>query len=247
MVNCPICGKLVKEVYINRHIDSGCESHIEIQEGSNDTGQNGSSQHSSNVSSFFTTPSQRRVQGPAKPGSIGLTSTSKADVEAGTDQNGIPSLKRSYDSSTLVESEQNATFRQSEDGAPAKKVKASTAFQKAAPLAERMRPQTLDEVYGQQLVGPTGVLRGLIEQDRVPSMILWGAAGTGKTTIARVIANMVGSRFVEINSTSSGVGECKKLFGEVSIKSLQQSEVLNEHLGKGRAWIDWPKDHHILR
>lgn len=58
------------------------------------------------------------------------------------------------------------------------------------------------------------MLRSLIEQDRVPSMILWGGAGTGKTTIARVISQMVGSRFVEINSTSSGVGECKKIFAE---------------------------------
>lgn len=77
-----------------------------------------------------------------------------------------------------------------------------------------MRPTTLDEVCGQDLVGPDGVLRGLIETDRVPSMILWGGAGTGKTTIARVVAHMVGSRFVEINSTSSGVAECKKLFAE---------------------------------
>ena len=77
-----------------------------------------------------------------------------------------------------------------------------------------MRPRTLDEVCGQDLVGPTGVLRGLIESDRVPSMILWGGPGTGKTTIARVVANMVGSRFNEINSTSSGVAECKKIFAE---------------------------------
>jgi len=87
-------------------------------------------------------------------------------------------------------------------------------FQKAAPLAERMRPRTLDDVYGQELVGPQGVLRSLIEQDRVPSMILWGGPGTGKTTIARCIASMVGSRFIEINSTSTGVAECKKLFSE---------------------------------
>lgn len=77
-----------------------------------------------------------------------------------------------------------------------------------------MRPKNLDEVCGQELVGQDGVLRGLIEQDRVPSMILWGGPGTGKTTIARVIAGMVGSRFVEINSTSSGVAECKKLFAD---------------------------------
>ncbi|EXJ95413.1 ATPase [Capronia coronata CBS 617.96] len=94
------------------------------------------------------------------------------------------------------------------------KTKPPNAFEKVAPLAERMRPKTLDDVCGQDLVGANGVLRGLIEQDRVPSMILWGGAGTGKTTIARVIASMVGSRFVEINSTSSGVAEVKKIFAE---------------------------------
>ncbi|RMZ79885.1 hypothetical protein DV738_g2944, partial [Chaetothyriales sp. CBS 135597] len=88
------------------------------------------------------------------------------------------------------------------------------ALEQAAPLAERVRPKTLDDVCGQELVGPQGVLRGLIESDRVPSMILWGGPGTGKTTIARVIASSVGSRFVEINSTSTGVAECKKIFGE---------------------------------
>lgn len=58
------------------------------------------------------------------------------------------------------------------------------------------------------------MLRGLVEADRVPSMILWGDPGTGKTTIARLIANTADSRFVEINSTSSGVGEVKKLFSD---------------------------------
>jgi putative ATPase len=89
-----------------------------------------------------------------------------------------------------------------------------TRTNKAAPFAERVRPQNLDEVFGQDLVGPNGVLRTLIESDRVPSMILWGGSGTGKTTIARCIANMVGSRFVELNATSTGVVECKKLFQE---------------------------------
>lgn len=77
-----------------------------------------------------------------------------------------------------------------------------------------MRPRELDEICGQDLVGPDGVLRGLIEEGRVPSMILWGAAGCGKTTIARVIANKSKSRFVEISATASGVAECKKIFQE---------------------------------
>ncbi|KAG5920378.1 hypothetical protein E4U42_006210, partial [Claviceps africana] len=91
-----------------------------------------------------------------------------------------------------------------------------TKTQTSAPLAERMRPTTLDDVCGQELVGPRGVLRSLIESDRVPSMILWGASGTGKTTIARCIARMVGGRFIELNATSTGVAECKKLFQEAA-------------------------------
>ena len=106
----------------------------------------------------------------------------------------------------------NATQEQPQS-APAKRVK-TNAIQDAQPLAERMRPRTLDQVQGQDIVGPNGVLRGLIETNRVPSMILWGRPGTGKTTIARVVAQASGSRFVEINSTSTGVAECKKLFQE---------------------------------
>jgi putative ATPase len=101
-----------------------------------------------------------------------------------------------------------------EDVAPASKRAKTKHLETAAPLAERMRPRTLDQVFGQDLVGPNGVLRGLIDQNRVPSMILWGGPGTGKTTIARIIANTVGCRFVEINSTSSGVNECKAIFAQ---------------------------------
>ena len=101
----------------------------------------------------------------------------------------------------------------SNDEPLAKKLK-SSALAKAAPLAERMRPRTLDEIYGQEVIGPDGVLRSLVDSKRVPSIILWGESGTGKTTIARCIAHAVGSRFVEINSTSSGVAECKRIFAE---------------------------------
>ena len=107
---------------------------------------------------------------------------------------------------SLVEAAENAQ--------PATKRAKLNGLQRAQPLAERMRPRSLDEVQGQDLVGTEGVLRGLIESDRVPSMILWGSAGTGKTTIARVVAHMSGARFIEINSTSTGVAECKKFFAE---------------------------------
>ncbi|KAK3683287.1 hypothetical protein B0T22DRAFT_538419 [Podospora appendiculata] len=91
-----------------------------------------------------------------------------------------------------------------------------TKTNRSAPLAERMRPRTLDDVLGQDLVGQNGVLRSLLESDRVPSMILWGGSGTGKTTIARCVAQRTGSRFIELNATSTGVAEVKKLFGEAA-------------------------------
>jgi len=103
------------------------------------------------------------------------------------------------------------------EGLALKRPKTGNPFQKELPLHARMRPRTLDDICGQELVGPKGVLRELIKQDRIPSMVLWGDPGTGKTTIARVIASMVKSRFIEINSTNFGVAECKKIFFEVHI------------------------------
>ncbi|KAI9664346.1 MAG: hypothetical protein M1831_002279 [Alyxoria varia] len=101
---------------------------------------------------------------------------------------------------------------------PPKRTKPTTAnnpLDKAAPLADRMRPRTLSEVHGQPLVAPGGLLHSLTTtSSSIPSMILWGGPGTGKTTIARLIAKTATTRFVEINSTSTGVGECKKLFQE---------------------------------
>src|SRR6187399_1916106 len=84
--------------------------------------------------------------------------------------------------------------------------------QASAPLAERMRPITLDEVIGQQhLLGPGKPLRTSIERDRVPSMILWGPPGVGKTTIAQIIAKMTKSDFVPFSAVTSGIKEIKEV------------------------------------
>lgn len=83
------------------------------------------------------------------------------------------------------------------------------------PLAERLRPKNLDQYIGQQhLVGKGGILRGFIEKDRVPSMILWGPPGVGKTTLCRIIANVSNSRFVELSATANGINDCRKVFEE---------------------------------
>ena len=74
------------------------------------------------------------------------------------------------------------------------------------PLADRMRPRSLDEVLGQDaLLGPSAALRRLVEGGRLPSMILWGPPGSGKTTIGRLLAEAVGAQFAALNSTTDGV------------------------------------------
>jgi putative ATPase len=227
MVACPICNNSVKSKDINNHIDSGCESFIDTGSpplhGNLSQKPITSQKTSLPVSSFFQTPAAKRTLSS-------LNSRDDTKLDQARSPTGNPSpiqRKRSIDDprkDAAIKQEHPAVehandalllnpMGRTEEEPRAKKAKVNP-FQKVAPLAERMRPRTLDDVYGQELVGSQGVLRSLIEQDRVPSMILWGGVGTGKTTIARCIASMVGSRFVEINSTSTGVAECKKLFAE---------------------------------
>src|SRR5919109_3574212 len=79
-----------------------------------------------------------------------------------------------------------------------------------APLAARLRPRTLDEVVGQEhLLGPGKPLRVLIEADRLSSVILWGPPGTGKTTIARVVANTTDREFASLSAVTAGVKDVR--------------------------------------
>jgi putative ATPase len=81
-----------------------------------------------------------------------------------------------------------------------------------APLAIRLRPRTLDEFVGQrQILGESSVLRRAIEDDRVSSMILYGPPGSGKTTLARVIANTTGSAFEELSAVSATVSQVREV------------------------------------
>ncbi len=94
----------------------------------------------------------------------------------------------------------------------AKPVSQSTGPAPQSPLAERMRPQTLDDIVGQKhLLGENGPLRRQISSDHIPSLILWGPPGTGKTTIARVIAHHSKSRFQPISAVLAGVKDLKEV------------------------------------
>jgi putative ATPase len=83
---------------------------------------------------------------------------------------------------------------------------------KNAPLADRLRPESLEEFEGQEeLIGSGKMLRKLIENDEIPSMIFWGPPGSGKTTLARIIAKMTKSEFVQLSATASGLADLRKI------------------------------------
>src|SRR5215831_1852827 len=81
-----------------------------------------------------------------------------------------------------------------------------------APLADRMRPRTLDEIVGQaHLIGPGKLLSETIAGDRVPSMVLWGPPGSGKTTLARVLSRTTKSVFVPFSAVLGGIPELREI------------------------------------
>src|SRR5450755_949849 len=92
-----------------------------------------------------------------------------------------------------------------------------------APLAERLRPESLDQLVGQKhLTGQGSILRTALEQGKMPSMILWGPPGTGKTTIANIIAHTLHSPFYTLSAISSGVKEVREVIEE----ARQQEKVI---------------------
>ena len=86
------------------------------------------------------------------------------------------------------------------------------AMSREAPLAARMRPRTFDEYVGQQhIVGSGKVLRLSIEADSLPSIILWGPPGSGKTTLAHLIANLTQSHFDPVSAVTAGVADLRSV------------------------------------
>ena len=88
---------------------------------------------------------------------------------------------------------------------------------KETPLADRMRPQTLEELVGQKhILGQGSVLRRAIQEDKIQSVIFWGPPGTGKTTLAQIIAKVTGAHFVSFSAVLSGIKEIKEVMSEAA-------------------------------
>jgi putative ATPase len=98
---------------------------------------------------------------------------------------------------------------------------------RARPLADQLRPRSLDEVIGQtHLLGPDGTLRRMIASGRLGSLILWGPPGTGKTTVARLLADQIGYTFEQISAVFSGVADLKKVFEKARFECLSGHRTL---------------------
>ncbi|MEO1748412.1 MAG: AAA family ATPase, partial [Pseudomonadota bacterium] len=95
------------------------------------------------------------------------------------------------------------------------------------PLADRLRPATLSDVVGQDhLVGGNGALTRAIESGTMGSLILWGPPGTGKTTIARLLADRVDIHFEQVSAIFSGVADLKKLFDAARLRRTNGHQTL---------------------
>lgn len=122
------------------------------------------------------------------------------------------------DQSSLFDADDLPPARQSQLKQPARLVEIQNvqpALATGEPLAARMRPRTLDEIVGQEhLLAPGRILRRSIEGDHIPSMILWGPPGSGKTTLADVIARQTHARFVTLSAVVAGVADLRKVVEE---------------------------------
>ncbi|KAG0051844.1 Werner helicase interacting protein 1 [Linnemannia elongata] len=191
LVPCPICGKSIAEWFVNNHLDNECTGMENVAESLSQQ-TSGKRKHADTVDDF------EDIDGAA--------------LFQDNGENYMADMNRrdSYPSSSATSNQQHQQI-----SFQSRKDKVNAAVQRSMPLAERgkSRPVSLDDFIGQkELVGPGGILRALVLQDTVPSIILWGPCGVGKTTLARIIAHTTKAQFKEMGATTHGVADVRKAF-----------------------------------
>ncbi|KAF5861462.1 Werner helicase interacting protein 1 [Aspergillus alliaceus] len=183
MVECPICQKVVLLARVNQHIDSECKAFHEPG------------------------PYDRRCHKLAEPGSLpcktGSTDAVAKGREPSSTHRDIPIQSSIKDNAKRPSSQQQCRTQENHTSKTAV-IQSLVKRRKPdiTPLAESVRPRCFDDIVGQQLlVGPNGTIRKLVQTGNIPNMILWGSSGTGKTTIARIVASTLKRRIYEIDST----------------------------------------------
>ncbi|KAK5823348.1 hypothetical protein F5H01DRAFT_134333 [Linnemannia elongata] len=189
LVPCPICGKSIAEWFVNNHLDNECTGMENVAESLSQQ-TSGKRKHADTVDDFEDIDGAALFQ---DNGENQMTDMNRRD---------------SYPSSSATSNQQHQQI-----SFQSRKDKVNAAVQRSMPLAERARPVSLDDFIGQkELVGPGGILRALVLQDTVPSIILWGPCGVGKTTLARIIAHTTKAQFKEMGATTHGVADVRKAF-----------------------------------
>lgn len=229
MVSCPICARSVNINDINSHLDScnGPEntavSTINLTNKSKRSICQPSNNGTTAIMSLIKNKKQKVNNQEERPDDVieigdeaddedqsekvaNISSTSIGDILSPQ-----PRHKPSKPSASVLAPPATApTFPQ--PSPPQDEFKILKA-QLQTPLAELLRPTTLMDYIGQQhLLGAQGILTSLILSDNVPSLILWGTPGIGKTTLAKIISKYTKARFVEVNATNSGISDLKKIF-----------------------------------
>lgn len=229
MVQCPICAENIGLSEINNHLDE-CE--LRNKNKSKNQNRSISSSNDKLEKSQRQSDSKNEDAPPSKPLSLLLSGNKRQKEKPRTYQyHPTPSSQANQSipsSSPFSQQNVGPPKRERENDIEGRNNSPDTKKAKNAtlenlrltchlPLSERLRPTDVSQYIGQShLVGERGILRGYLKHGRIPSLILWGHPGTGKTTLARILAKAAHLRVIEMSGVMNGVADCKKAFEEAS-------------------------------
>ncbi|KAJ1997073.1 DNA-dependent ATPase mgs1, partial [Coemansia thaxteri] len=219
LVSCPICGESVPEWYMSDHLDRACLSNCDDSSnrvgGDSKQSQPAKAQPRQDVDSASPRSLHRRAPSLLQAKRPRVETRIKEEEEQEEQERVMVIEKPEPMDVSAADSAKDDGLRSTSGvgsvDADAEKRRRNSQL----PLAERLRPQTLDGFVGQQdLVGPSGILRSLIERDQIPCMIFWGGPGLGKTTLARIISRQTKSAFREMSAVTQNTADVKKAIDE---------------------------------